>query len=118
MLRHLCAARKPVRALELLRQMSCPNAVTYNTVIARFCAHDRVQAALEVMRGMREHGGMAPDKYTYATVIFGWCKVGWVEDAAKVFDEMLIEGEVQPTMVIYNMLIGGYCDSGKLDVAL
>jgi pentatricopeptide repeat protein len=79
----------------------------------RGAQHGRVQAAPEVMREMRERGGIDPYKYTHATVISGWCKIGRIEDAAKVFDEMLAAGEVKPTAVMYNVLIGGRRGEGN-----
>jgi pentatricopeptide repeat protein len=70
-------------------------------------ARGQVQAALEVMREMRERGGIDPD---YASVISGWCKSGRIEDAAKVFDEMLAAGEVKPSLRIVSHQTS---DSGK-----
>ncbi|PWZ37090.1 Pentatricopeptide repeat-containing protein [Zea mays] len=83
MLRHLCATGKPVRALELLRQMPRPNAVTYNTVIAGFCARGRVQAALE-----------------------GLCKIGQGDDAENLMKEMVAKG-ITPDDSTYISLIEG-----------
>jgi pentatricopeptide repeat protein len=60
-------------------------------------AHGQVQAALEVMREMRERGGVDPD---YATVISGWCKFSRIEDAAKVFDDMLARAVLKNAKVL------------------
>ncbi|XP_057452756.1 pentatricopeptide repeat-containing protein At1g62720-like [Lotus japonicus] len=52
-----------------------PAIVTYNALIHGLCFLDRVEEALEILRGMPEMG-LSPDAVCYSTVISGFCQIG------------------------------------------
>ncbi|XP_057453759.1 pentatricopeptide repeat-containing protein At5g39710-like [Lotus japonicus] len=52
-----------------------PAIVTYNALIHGLCFLDRVEEALEILRGMPEMG-LSPNAVSYSTVISGFCQIG------------------------------------------
>lgn len=97
-----------------------PSVITFNALLmACRCtaSRDAGDAALRVLKKMRDTPGCKPDVITYSTVIDALGRSGRFSKVSEVLDEMSREG-VEPNLVTYTSVISALTRAGDLNGAL
>ncbi|KAL5227597.1 hypothetical protein ABZP36_015862 [Zizania latifolia] len=114
---HCSDATAPIDdAVRLFRNISKPDACSYNTVIDGLCRRGRLPDARDMFAEMIAKG-IAPTVVTYTTVIHWLAREACFDDALEMFDEMAKRG-IMPNVVTYSSLIDGLCKGGRATSAL
>lgn len=95
-----------------------PNTSTYNTMIAMFCYHKKVQKALEMLRDMENSSSCKPDVQSYYPLLKSFFRAG--DDHGylfKLLDDMTGKHHLSFDLSTYTLLIHGLCRGNKIDKA-
>ncbi|KAK6140516.1 hypothetical protein DH2020_025746 [Rehmannia glutinosa] len=97
-------------------EMSCPNLITYSTLIDGLCGNGRLEEAINLFEEMVSKHQIVPDALTYNLLINGFCRGGKTDRARKIMDFMKKNG-CNPNAFNYSSLMNGLCRDGKFEEA-
>ncbi|KAL3844986.1 hypothetical protein ACJIZ3_002389 [Penstemon smallii] len=97
-------------------EMSCPNLITYSTLIDGLCVNNRLEEAIDLFEEMVSKHNILPDALTYNALINGFTRGGKIDRAKKIMEFMKKNG-CNPNVFNYSALLNGLCKDGKLENA-
>lgn len=97
-----------------------PSVISFNALLMACkgtSSRDTGDAALKILKRMRETSGCKPDVITYSTVIDALGRSGRFSKVSEVLDEMSREG-IEPNLVTYTSVVSALSKAGDLNGAM
>ncbi|KAM3281321.1 putative pentatricopeptide repeat-containing protein, mitochondrial [Capsicum chacoense] len=93
-----------------VKELACPNTVSFELVIDGLCRGDRLELALSLFRDM-DHIGCKRSVLLYNNLIDSLSRSGRLNECYELFNEMK-QSEFLPTHYTYNSIFGCLCRQG------
>ncbi|XP_059309217.1 putative pentatricopeptide repeat-containing protein At5g08310, mitochondrial [Lycium ferocissimum] len=103
-------------SLFFMKELACPNTVSFEIVIDGLCRADRLEMARRLFRDM-DHIGCKRSVLLYNNLIDSLSRSGRLDECYELLNEMK-QSEFQPTHYTYNSIFGCLCKQGDAAGAL
>ncbi|XP_010449091.1 PREDICTED: pentatricopeptide repeat-containing protein At4g21300-like [Camelina sativa] len=104
-------------AMNVFERMKERNIVSWNSIIAAYGNHGKLQDSLCLFRDMVEKSGIRPDEITFLEIISSCCHVGDVDEGVHFFRSMTEDHGIQPQQEHYACVVDLFGRAGRLNEA-
>ncbi|XP_010434198.1 PREDICTED: pentatricopeptide repeat-containing protein At4g21300 isoform X2 [Camelina sativa] len=104
-------------AMNVFERMKEKNIVSWNSIIAAYGNHGKLEDSLCLFREMVAKSGIRPDEITFLEIISSCCHVGDVDEGVHFFRSMTEDYGIQPQQEHYACVVDLFGRAGRLNEA-